>query len=36
MGRMLGLRLSISSYQRVYNNIATSKIEFDEELMDLS
>ena len=32
---MLGLRLSISSSQVFYKKIATSEIEFDEDLMDL-
>ena len=32
---MLGLRLSVSLSQGVYNKIATLEIEFDEELMDL-
>ena len=35
-GRMLVLRLSISSSQGFYKKIASSKIEFDEDLMNLS
>ena len=31
-GRMLGLKLSISSSQWLYKKIATSEIEFDEDL----
>ena len=33
---MLGLKLSISSSQVLYKKIATSKIEFDEDLRDFS
>ena len=33
---MLGLRFSLSSSQVFYKKITTSKIEFDEDLMDIS
>ena len=33
-GRMLGLRLSISSSLKFYKKMATSEIKFDEYLMD--